>query len=101
MTLTACQSIHRLPETFHVQCVAVIVGVFIWQCMVFVLRKHWSWLINGGGLWGHYHGRKLGPYQRLAAGVVGSFSWVVDGRDRLYYLLYMLIYNYKFINRVP
>jgi len=26
MTLTACQSIYRLPETFHGQCVAVIVG---------------------------------------------------------------------------
>jgi len=26
MTLTACQSIDRLPGTFHGQCVAVIVG---------------------------------------------------------------------------
>ena len=26
MRLTACQSIHRLPETFHCQYVAVIAG---------------------------------------------------------------------------
>ena len=49
MTMTACQSIPRLPETFHGQCVAVILvaEIFIWQCMVFVLRKHWQWLNNG------------------------------------------------------
>jgi len=47
MTLTPCQSIHRLPETFHCQCVMVIAGVFISQCMVFILRMHWQWLNNG------------------------------------------------------
>ena len=50
MTLTACQSIHRLPETFPGQCIMVIVGVSIY--MVFVLHKHWRWLINGGWIIG-------------------------------------------------
>ena len=65
----------------------VIAGVFIWQRMVFVLRKHWQWLNNGGGgkdKWGYYHGRKLGPYQRLTVGAVGGCSWVVDGGARVY-----------------
>jgi len=58
---------------------AVIEGVFILQCMVFVLRKYWWWL-NGGG---HYHARKSGLYQRLAVGAVGGCSQVV-GLDCVY-----------------
>ena len=39
----------QITRKFHSQCVTVIARVFIWQCMAFVLLKHWWWLINGGG----------------------------------------------------
>jgi len=38
----------HIIRKFHGQCVEVIAGVFIRQCVVFVLRKHWRWLNTGG-----------------------------------------------------
>ena len=33
-------------------------------------------VMGEGGYWEHYHGRKSGPYRRLAVGAVGGYSQV-------------------------
>ena len=83
MILTASQSI-------NCQCVTVIVGgrVFIWQCMVFILHKHWRWLNNGGWICGFYHGKKFGLYQRLVVGAFGG-CWQMAGLNCIYIYIYI------------
>jgi len=58
--------------------VAVIAVIFIWQCMVFVLRKRWWWLNNGGGGMGTLSWQEI----RSLSKVAGNCGWQLFAGDR-------------------